>query len=48
MIQGGDITTGDGSGGQSIFGGHFRGESRFLMAKGVLTYRHRREFCPQT
>jgi cyclophilin family peptidyl-prolyl cis-trans isomerase len=32
MIQGGDITARDGTGGRSAFGVPFRGESAFLAA----------------
>lgn len=32
MVQGGDITAGDGTGGRSIYGHAFEGESRFVIA----------------
>lgn len=33
MVQGGDITTRDGTGGRSIFGGAFDGESRVFIER---------------
>jgi cyclophilin family peptidyl-prolyl cis-trans isomerase len=36
MIQGGDITARDGTGGRSAFGQPFLGESYFLAAKDVF------------
>ena len=38
MIQGGDITARDGTGGRSAFGQPFRGESCFLVVQGLFTY----------
>jgi peptidylprolyl isomerase len=33
MVQGGDITARDGTGGRSVYGGAFDGESRVFMAR---------------
>lgn len=38
MIQGGDITARDGTGGRSAFGQPFMGESRTFASKGVPAY----------
>lgn len=43
MVQGGDITARDGTGGRSAFGQLFAGESRFFLSKDLLPYGHRRE-----
>lgn len=42
MIQGGDITTRDGTGGRSTFGGPFGGESRFSCRGGCFLTVYRR------
>lgn len=44
MIQGGDITSGDGTGGQSIYGGEFDDENigwREIDAKGLVCMANR-------